>query len=250
MLGAANPRTPFFVAAALAVLNMLYGWFVLPESLSVKNRRPFSLVRANPLGAFAHFGKLPRLRLLFMVSLLYSFAHLVYPSTWNFYCDARYGWGAKQIGWSLMAWGICAAIVQGGLIGPVIKRLGEFKTAVLGLAINVVSFIGFAFATNEWLLYMWIPISALGAIAGPSVNAIMSRRVPPDGQGELQGAISSVSAIANMGSPLLMTQAFSFFLSADTPVRFHGGAFILAAMLTLAAMVPLIFSGSATEPKS
>ena len=237
LLGAADPRTPFFVAAGLALLNMLYGWFILPESLTQENRRAFSMVRANPLGAFAHFGKLPQLRMLFLVSLFFSFAHLVYPSTWNFHADARYGWGSLQIGWSLMAFGICSAIVQGGLIGMIIKRFGEHRTAIAGLAINVVSFIGFANANTPWLLYLWIPISACGAIAGPSLNSIMSSRVGPEGQGELQGAIASVSAIANMFGPLLMTQTFSWFSRDELPKPFFGGAFILAAMLTTIALI-------------
>lgn len=236
LLGAADPRTPFFVAAGLALLNMLYGWFILPESLPHENRREFSVARANPLGAFAHFGKLPQLRILFLVSLFFSFAHLVYPSTWNFHADARYGWGSLQIGWSLMAFGICSAIVQGGLIGAIIKRLGEHRTAIAGLAINVISFIGFANAQTPWLLYCWIPVSACGAIAGPSINAIMSSRVGPEGQGELQGAIASVSAIANMFGPLVMTQTFSWFSSEELANPFFGGAFLLAAVLTAIAL--------------
>ena len=246
LLGATDPRTPFFAAAALALINMLYGWIILPESLTGKNRREFSIARANPLGAFAHFGKLPQLRMLFLVSLAFSFAHLVYPSTWNFHADGRYQWGALQIGWSLMAFGICSAIVQGGLIGLIIKRLGEFRTALTGLIINVVSFVGFANAQTEWMLYVWIPISACGAIAGPSINSIMSSRVGPEGQGELQGAIASVSAIANMFGPLVMTQTFSWFSRKELETPFYGGAFILAALLTSVAIVLFALHGRKT----
>lgn len=240
LLGAADPRTPFFVAAGLALLNMLYGWFILPESLTQENRRAFSMVRANPLGAFAHFGKLPQLRMLFLVSLFFSFAHLVYPSTWNFHADARYGWGAEQIGWSLMAFGICSAIVQGGLIGLVLKWLGQQKTAIVGMVFNILGFIGFAFASQSWMIYLWIPVSALGAVAGPSINALMSEKVGPDSQGELQGAIASVSAIANMFSPLIMTQVFSWFLREEASTKFYGSAFLLAAILTGIATTLLI----------
>ncbi len=248
LLGALDARTPFFAAAALALLNMIYGYFVLPESLTLKNRRAFSVSRANPLGALAHFQKLPELRPLFLVSLLYGFAHIVYPSTWNFHADARYGWDSQQIGWSLMAFGICSAIVQGGLIGWFVKRLGQLRTAILGLMFNIIGFIGFAFASYEWLIYVWIPISAGGAIAGPSINALMSARVGSDTQGELQGAIASVSAVANMFSPLLMTQVFSFFLSDNVDVKFHGSAFILAAILTAVAIMPLLLAPISNEP--
>ena len=240
LLGASNPRTPFFVAAALAFLNMLYGYLVLPESLSVENRRRFELSRGNPLGALTHFKKLPALKLLFVVSLFSSFAHLVYPSTWNFHADARYGWGAEQIGWSLMAFGICSAIVQGGLIGLVLKWLGQQKTAIVGMVFNILGFIGFAFASQSWMIYLWIPVSALGAVAGPSINALMSEKVGPDSQGELQGAIASVSAIANMFSPLIMTQVFSWFLREEASTKFYGSAFLLAAILTGIATTLLI----------
>lgn len=247
LLGDLNPRTPFFAAAGLAMLNMLYGYFVLPESLPKANRRSFEFARSNPLGALVHFRKLPALKPLFIVSLFYGFAHLVYPSTWNFHADARYGWGAKQIGWSLMAFGICSAIVQGGLIGLVLKRLGQRRTAIVGLAFNVLGFVGFAFASEPWLLYVWIPISACGAIAGPSINALMSAKVGPEGQGELQGAIASVSAIANMFSPLLMTQVFAYFLRDGTETKFYGAAFLLAAILTIVATATLAWL---TAPKS
>lgn len=247
LLGDFDSRTPFFAAAGLAIANMLYGYFVLPESLTRENRRPLMLSRSNPLGALVHFRKLPGLKPLFLVSLFYGFAHLVYPSTWNFHADARYGWGAKQIGWSLMAYGICSAIVQGGLIRLVLKRLGQHKTAILGLAFNVIGFVGFAFASQPWMLYFWIPISSCGAIAGPSINALMSARVGPDGQGELQGAIASVTAVANMFSPLLMTQVFAFFLQGQGSAKFHGAAFLMAAILTVIAAVTLIKQNS-TSP--
>ena len=245
LLGAADPRTSFFVAAGLALVNMFYGMLILPESLPEKNRREFALTRANPLGAFAHFSKLPQLRYLFLVSLFFSFAHLVYPSTWNFHADARYNWGSMQIGWSLMAFGVCSALVQGALIGPIIKRFGEFQTAVAGFAINVISFVGFANASTEWMLFFWIPISACGAVTGPAINSIMTSRVGPEGQGELQGAIASVSAIANMLGPLMMTQTFSWFSRDELESPFYGGAFLLAAALsTIALILFCSFGGS------
>ena len=240
LLGALDPRTPFFAAAGLAILNFLYGAFVLPESLKRENRRDFSLARSNPLGALAHFRKLPALKPLFLTSLLYGFAHLVYPSTWNFHADARYGWDSQQIGWSLMAFGLCSAIVQGGLIGWVVKRLGQKGTAIAGLTANLIGFVGLSVAYEPWMVYAWVPVSSLGAVAGPSINALMSSKVGPDTQGELQGAIASVSSIANMFSPLMMTQVFSYFLSPAAPVHFYGSAFLLAAILTGLAIGPLV----------
>ncbi len=250
LLGSLDPRTPFFAAAALAILNFSYGYFILPESLLKENQRKFSLVRSNPMGALAHFRKLPALKPLFLTSLLYSFAHLVYPSTWNFHADSRYGWGSEQIGWSLMAFGICSAIVQGGLIGFVVKHLGQKRTAIVGLVFNFVGFIGFAFAYKEWMIYAWIPISACGAVAGPAINSLMTSQVGPDTQGELQGSIASVSSIANMLGPLLMTQVFSYFLSPASAIQFHGSAFILAAVLTALSTAPLLFSSNPDTKKT
>lgn len=240
LLGSLNSRTPFFAAALLALVNMAYGYFVLPESLSIENRRKFEWARANPMGAFRHFVRFPTIKWLIVTMMFFSFAHMVYPSTWNFHADGRYGWGSGQIGLSLMTFGVCSAVVQGVLIRHFINRFGEKQTAILGLVINVVSFVGFAFAFNGWLLYLWIPISSLGAITGPSIHSIMTSRIGPQSQGELQGAIASVQAIANMLSPIIMTQVYSVFSRQGAPVRFYGAAFILAAILALIAIVPLV----------
>ncbi len=240
LLGVFNSRTPFFAAAVLALVNMAYGYFVLPESLAVNNRRKFEWGRANPLGAFRRFARFPEIRWLILTLMFFSFAHMVYPSTWNFHADGRYGWGSGQIGLSLMTFGICSAVVQAVLIRHFIKRFGERQTAIFGLVINFVSFIGFAFASNGVLLYLWIPIAALGAITGPSIQSIMTSRINPQSQGELQGANASVQAIANMLSPIIMTQVYSFFSRPQAPLRFYGSAFLLAAMLTAIALVPLL----------
>ena len=252
LLGDLHARAPFFAAAGLAAANLLYGYFVLPESLTQENRRAFDVSRANPFGAFRHFSKLPGLSGLLIVCLLYSFAHIVYPATWNFHANERYGWDSGMIGLSLMAFGIFSAIVQGGLIRVFLKRLGELRTAKIGLVMNIIAFVGYTFADQGWHLFLWIPIAALGAVAGPSINSIMSSRVPPQSQGELQGAIASVQGISNMLSPLVMTQVFSFFLREELPFRFHGAAFVLAAILAVMALAMLFLvarSSEATKPK-
>lgn len=238
ILGHVNPRAPFFAAAALAFINVLYGLFILPESLPEEHRRPFHMARAHPFGAFRQFAKFPKVKWLLLAVGLFHFAHFVYPATWNFHADARYHWGSKEIGWSLMAVGMGFTIVQGVLIGPILQRLGSAKTAVFGLACNVVAFVGFAFATQGWLIYAWIPVAALGAVGGPAVNALMSARVPPNSQGELQGALSSLQSLASMTSPIVMTQVFSHFVS-SAAAPFYGAAFLLASVLTLVSLVPL-----------
>lgn len=235
ILGDISPRAPFFAAAGLAFANVLYGWLVLPETLPSSKRRTFDLSRANPLRTFARLGKIPRVGWLLTSVLLFHFAHVVYPATWSFHGDARYGWDPQQIGFSLMAVGIGFTIVQGGLIGPIAHRLGNGRTAIIGVLCNVAGFVGFAFASQEWMVYLWIIAASLGAVGGPAVASLMTARVAEDAQGELQGAVSSVQAVSNMIAPLVMTQTFSFF-AADA---YYGAAFLLAAGLTLLSLVPL-----------
>ncbi len=239
VLGTIDSRAPFFAAAALAFINVIYGFLLLPESLQKDHRRPFQLRRANPLGSFLHFSKLPKLWWLLCAVLLFNFAHVVYPATWSFHGDARFSWGSQQIGWSLVAVGVGFTVVQGGLLGPIIKRLGPAKTAIFGVLCNTIAFVGFAFASEPWMIYAWIPVSALGAVGGPAINSLMSARVPANAQGELQGGISSVQALASMFGPLVMTQVFSYFAGDNRFLLFYGAAFLLAAALTLLSLVPL-----------
>ena len=240
-LGTLDERAPFFASAGLALLNMCYGYFVLPESLSKENRRDFSFARSNPLGAFRQFRMFPEIKWLLVVSFLMFVVHVVYPSTWQYHGAARYDWGPRDIGLSLMAFGICSAVVQGGLIGRVIKRFGERRTAFIGIACGIIAFGGFATATEWWMLYCWIPISACAAVTTPAIKAIMSSHVPANAQGELQGVLSSLQGIANMISPIMMTQIFFYFSKDDSPYQMFGSAFLLAGGLLAVALAPLIW---------
>ena len=240
-LGSIDDRAPFFASAGLALVNMCYGYFVLPESLPKENRRAFSLSRSNPLGAFRQFRLFPKIKWLLVVSFLLFVVHGVYPYTWQYHGKARYGWEPRDIGLSLMAFGICSAVVQGGLIGRVIKRFGERKTAFIGITCGIVAFGGFACATQWWMLYFWIPISACAAATTPAIKAIMSTRVPSNAQGELQGALSSLQGVANMISPIMMTQVFFYFAEVESSYRMFGSAFLLAGCLLAFALVPLIW---------
>jgi DHA1 family tetracycline resistance protein-like MFS transporter len=238
ILGDIDSRAPFFAAAALSFINVVYGFFILPESLPVEDRREFVFSKSSPFATFAYFSKLPSVRWLLIAVLFFTFAHAVYPATWSFHGDARYGWDSTMIGWSLMAVGIGFTVVQGGLIRFFIRHWGPAKTAVFGLVCNVIAFGGFAFAQDPWMIYIWIPISALGAVGGPAINALMSARVPANSQGALQGALASVQALANMASPIVMTQIFSYFIMGDAFIKFYGAAFLFAAALTLLSLVP------------
>jgi MFS transporter, DHA1 family, tetracycline resistance protein len=241
LLGEISPRAPFYAAAALAALNVVFGIFVLPESLKTQDRRAFDILRANPFGAFRHFSKLPKVAWFLIALFAFQVAHFVFPSTWNFHGEARYGWSSAEIGLSLMAVGVGSAFSQAVLIGPLIKHFGPTRTAALGLAATVLSLVGFALASEGWMTYAILPLSALGGVATPALNALMSNQTPRNAQGELQGAIGGMQAMANIASPLLMTQVFASFSSgAATGTPLFGAAFALAAGLTVLAFIPFV----------
>jgi len=246
-LGEINPRAPFFAAAGLAGVNFLYGFFVLPESLSRENRRSFDWRRANPFGAFKHFAKLPHLAWFLVALGLYNFAHWVYPATFAYYGPIRYGWDSDMTGLALGAVGIGSAFVQGGLVGPAIKRYGASRVALFGMAATIVALCGYALASEGWMVFAVVPLGSLGGLMGPAVNQVMTSRVANNAQGELQGAVGSVQAFGNIFSPLVMTQTLFYFTRTDTDFYFPGAAFVLAAVITAAAVLPMA-RGLAAHP--
>jgi len=247
-LGQFDPRWPFFASAALAGVNFCYGMFVLPESLDHEHRRKFDWKRANAFGAFKHFSKVPHLAWFMLALGLFNFGHWVYPSTFNYFGAVRYGWDPGMLGWSLAAVGVGSAIVQGGLVGPIIKRFGATRTVILGFAVCIITFAAYALATEGWMVFVIIPFGALAGVLGPSLNQIMTVRVPRNAQGELQGAIASVQALGNVFAPLAMTQTFFYFTHSGAPVYFPGAAFALAAIVCTISLIPLI-QGLRTVPR-
>lgn len=241
LAGEIGTREPFFAAAALAFLNFLYGWFVLPESLSRDKRRPFQWLRANPFGAAAQIRKFPALLWLFLTVFIYSIGHFVYPAIWSFYAKEAHGWSNAEIGISLAIVGVGFALVQGWLIRLILARLGEMRTAVFGFCVSFVSLVGLAFASEGWMVYAMLPVTALGAVVTPALTAVMTNLTSDDAQGELQGALSSVGAITLIISPLLMTQFFSTFTKAGVSFYFPGAPFLAAAILMIVALIAFHF---------
>jgi DHA1 family tetracycline resistance protein-like MFS transporter len=239
-LGEIDPRAPFFAGAGLAMLNFLYGLVVLPESLPPENRRAFDIRRANPLGAAKHFSKLPQVGWFLIAAGIFMLAHTVFPSTWNVYSEIRYGWTPKEIGFSLGLVGIGAAVVQAGLMGLILDRLGTVRTALLGFGVNILSLFAYAFASQGWMVYAIIPLGALGGVASPSLNSLMSTLTPADAQGELQGASSSLNAMAMIIGPLTMNAVLFAFTHEGAAVHFAGAAFLLAGLLTSFAVLPFL----------
>ena len=230
-------RAPFLVAAGLALLNVAYGYFVLPESLPHERRRPFDIRRANPIGAISQLRRHHRSVLMLAAAMfLWLLAHQSLQGTWSFYVAYRYSWSPAWIGLSLAAVGLCSAIVQGGLTRVIIPKLGERRTILLGLISGIGGFLIYALASQGWMMFVGIAVAALSGLAYPSMNGLMSGQVEANAQGELQGAVSSLFSLSTIIGPLAMTQAFAFFTGPSVPIQVPGAAFLLATVLALCSL--------------
>jgi MFS transporter, DHA1 family, tetracycline resistance protein len=232
-----DPRAPFFVAAGLAFANVAFGLFALPESLPVERRRAFEWKRANPFGAFKSLTHLPMVAGLLFAMFLYQIAHDSLPAVWMFYTQQKFGWNPAQMGLSLTFVGIMTVIVMGGLTGVVVPRLGERRSILLGFGLMTVGFLGYAFATQGWMVYPALAIGSLGGIANPAVQSVMSRQAGPTAQGELQGANASIASVAAILSPVFMTQTFSYFSTSDAPVLFPGAPYLISGVLVFCCVL-------------
>ncbi|HET9473216.1 MAG TPA: TCR/Tet family MFS transporter [Steroidobacteraceae bacterium] len=226
-----DPRAPFFVAAGLALANVTFGYFVLPESLPPERRRKFEWARANPFGAFKSLAHLPMVAGLLFAVFLYQVAHDSLPAVWMFYTQQQYGWTSSEVGMSLTFVGIMTVLVMGGLTGVVVPRIGERRAIMFGFLLMTFGFLGYAFATEAWMLYVAIAVGSLGGIANPSVQAVMSRQAGPSAQGELQGAVASLNGIAAVISPIFMTQLFSYYSQPTAPLIFPGAPYLVSGVL-------------------
>ncbi len=242
LLGEFGSRTPFFAAAVLAFCNLIFGYYILPETVTDKIRRPLEWRRMNPLKALYYVGNLPGVGSLLAMFFFYQLAFFVYPSVWAYYTQEKFGWAPWDVGLSLAAYGLGIAVVQGGLIRIVVPKLGEWRTVVLGMSISIIAFLSFGFVTAGWVIYILIPFSSLGMIAQPALQGIMSKSVTDNAQGELQGVLTGVAAIASIIGPLIMTGIFGHFTRASTAIYAPSAPFYLAAILDGVALV--IFIGA------
>lgn len=206
---------------------------MLPETVTDRIRRPFEWRRANPLGAFKNIGALPGLKRLMLITFVYTIAFFVYPGVWAYFGAERFGWGPGMIGLSLGLFGISIAIVQGVLIRPILRLIGERNAVIFGLSIDVVAFICFAFVSTGWVALALTPLISLGSIAGPALQGIMSRTASDSQQGELQGTVTSINAVATIVAPLMVTQMFWYFTSGTDHFYLPGAPFLLSAVLTI-----------------
>jgi DHA1 family tetracycline resistance protein-like MFS transporter len=233
-------RSPFYAAAILAALNAAFGWVILTETVTDQIRRPFSWSRANPVGTLRILGKLPTIGPLLLVYFLYQMAFTVYPAIWSYFGQERFGWSPAIIGLSLALFGIMLAIVQGGLMPKVLKILGERGAVIYGHGFDVAAFLALAFVTSGTIALILVPLASLAGVITPALQGIMSKAVGDDQQGELQGALTSVSALAMMISPMLMTSTFAAFSGAGAPIYLPGAPFLLSTGLILIGLAVFI----------
>ena len=230
-------RMPFLVTAGMTLLNWLYGLFVLPESLPREQRRPFDWSRANPIGSFVALRRHPELAALTETYFLICVAHQVFPATWVLYTGYRFQWTPKDVGLSLAVVGVMAAIVQGGLARKIIPALGERRAILLGLANAVVFYAAYGFATQGWMLYALIAAGSFGAVAMPAIQALVSRSVPLNEQGAVQGGLASLASLAGILGPILATGLFGYFVSGRAPVHLPGAAFFASSVLLFVGLL-------------
>jgi len=250
LLGEFGPRAPFYAAALLAALNFTIGLFAFPETLPAERRRRFELQRANPLGALLSLGALPGVLPIGFALLWWQLAGMIYPSIWAFWMIAAFGSSPGIIGLSLACVGILMAVGQGLLVGRVVEAVGERRAAQIGLVCATIGMIGYAFSTREWMAFAWLIFTAMQCLIIPSVTGLMSRRVPADSQGELQGFNGSIAAIASIVAPALYNPALAWVTGGGAPFRFPGLPFLIAAVFGVIAMTLLFLVPKAQTPPS
>ena len=236
ILGNLEPHYPFVAAAILSLLNLAYGFFILPESHPKENRRPFELKRANPFSSLKNLSKHSGLIGLFIAFFFLYLAGFSVQSTWSFFGKFAFQWNADDIGYSLGAVGVLVSLVQGGLIRYTSKSLGDKKSILIGMIFSTVGLFLFSFATSGWMMYLFLVPYCLGGLATPALQSIISKQVPLNEQGEMQGTLSSLISITSFIGPLVMTSLFSVFSSSSAPFKFPGAAFFAGGICCIVAL--------------
>jgi DHA1 family tetracycline resistance protein-like MFS transporter len=248
LLGEFGPRVPFWVAAGIAGLNVLYGWFVLPETLAPQNRRPFRLAASNPFGTLRVFSAYRGVLPLAAILGLFFFASSVYPAVWAFWGMARFGWSEAIVGLTLAAFGIVAAVTQGTLAGPLVRLLGEGPVVFWGLVFATVAAAGYGVAGSLPVVLVLLVIHAPEGLVHPVVSALLSRSVPEDAQGQLQGGLSSVTNIAMLFGTLFFSQFFGLVMADGASPDRAGWPFLVAAALLALVLVLFVALGRDRRP--
>ncbi|MBB6130955.1 TCR/Tet family MFS transporter [Mucilaginibacter lappiensis] len=242
ILGQYSTKLPFIAAAVLALINALYGFFILPESLSMDHRRKFEWKRANPVGSLMQLKKYPAISGLVVSLILIYIAAQAVQSTWTFFTMEKFSWNEAWVGYSLGFVGVMSALVQGWLIRITIPKLGQQKSIWIGLLFYSAGLFLFAFATKGWMMFAILVPYCLGGIAGPALQGLISQEVPPNEQGELQGGLTSLMSATTIVGPPMMTSLFAYFTSKGAPVQFAGAPFMMGGVLMLLSTILAIRS--------
>jgi DHA1 family tetracycline resistance protein-like MFS transporter len=245
LLGSLGPRAPFIAAAALALVNVTVGSFMLPESLPKDRRRPFSPARANPFGTFRAIFRHRGALALFAAWFLWMLAHQVYPSTWAFFAKLKFAWSDGAIGASLAYTGLIMALAQAFVTRRLIPMIGERKATLTGMLAGLIGFAGNAIVPAGWMVFPVMTVAAFQGLVYPSMNATLSRAVAANEQGELQGGVSSLMSVAAIVSPPVMSNTLSYFTRAGANPYFPGAAFVLSSVLTALSMAIIAFAARA-----
>ena len=232
ILGSIDLRLPFFVSAGLALVNWFYGFFVLPESLPPERRSAFTWRKANPIGSLYVLRSYPLVAGLTAVFVFVVLAQRGLESVWVLYTGHKFGWTEQMNGFSLMLVGLMAAIVQGGLVGPVVKWLGERRVILFGMVVAAITDLGYGLATAGWMLFALIIVGSIGAVSAPAIQSLVANAVPPEDQGKVQGAITSLMSLTSILAPLIFAAGlFGYFTSPSAPIELPGAPFLLGAIM-------------------
>ena len=237
IFGSFGTRVPFIAAAVFSLLNFLFGYFILPESLDKDHRRAFSWKRANPFGSLMQLAKHKAVINLIIVLFIINVAGQAMPTIWTFFCIERFAWDEKMIGLSLAFVGVAISIVQGGLIGVASKKLGVKRSVFIGLGFYMLGFFLFSAANKSWMMFAFMIPYALGGIAVPNIQSILSSRVAPNEQGELQGGLTSLISLTAVIGPIIMSSSFTFFTRNPESLYFPGISFFIGGILALLSLI-------------
>lgn len=242
LLGHYGPRVPFYAAAVLCLINFLYGYFILPESLDQDHRRPFDWKRANPIGSLKFLGKHPEIStMVISLILIYIAGHAV-QSNWNYFTMYLFNWDVKMVGISLGIIGFLVGLVQGLLIRWINPKIGNERSIYYGLLLYAIGMLLFAFATESWMMFVFLVPYCLGGICGPALQSVITQNIPSNQQGELQGALTSLISATSIVGPPLMTNLFYYFTHKSAPFQFPGAPFFLGFILMLTSAFFVYFA--------
>lgn len=232
VLGEFGSRVPFYAAAGVSAIAFLFAFFLLPESLDHAHRRPFRLAEANPIGAFMVVLRYKAVLALLSLFVIAQLAERMLEANWVLYTGYRFGWTAAQVGISLALVGVLVVITQGGLVRVVVPKIGERITIKMGFTVAALCMVGIAFASQPWMIYVIIVPYVLGwGLTAPAVQSLITRQVPPNEQGILQGAISSAQTVTGIIGPPVAGSVFGYFIGPVAPIHLPGAAFLLGAVL-------------------